>query len=66
MSSHQTSTEKTLLVLGATGTGKSTFINALFNYVTCVSMSDEFRYSIIHKNIEEEEKESRKVFFLYQ
>lgn len=51
--------------MGATGAGKSTFIDALFNYVTGVSMTDEFRYSIINKNREEKEREYRQVFFFY-
>lgn len=50
---------KILLILGATGTGKSTFIDALFNYIAGVSFSDDFRYSIINKSIEEKEREQK-------
>ncbi|CAC5363178.1 unnamed protein product [Mytilus coruscus] len=39
-----TSEEKTLLLLGATGTGKSTFINALMNYTAGVSYNDDHRF----------------------
>lgn len=48
-----TKDEKTLLILGATGTGKSTFIDALFNYLAGVSSRDDFRFSIIDKNKDE-------------
>lgn len=41
-----TSDEKTILMLGATGTGKRTLINAMINYVVNVSFNDECRFKI--------------------
>lgn len=60
----KTTDEKTLLVLGATGTGKSTFIDALFNYLAGVSYRDDFRLSIIDKNIEEISREDDQVSYI--
>lgn len=53
----KTTDEKILLILGATGTGKSTFIDALFNYLAGVSFRDDFRFTIINKNNEELKRE---------
>lgn len=53
----KTTDEKTLLVLGATGTGKSTFIDALFNYLAGVSYRDDFRFTIINKSNDEINRE---------
>ncbi|XP_063411282.1 uncharacterized protein LOC134694215 [Mytilus trossulus] len=48
-----TSNEKTVLLLGATGTGKSTLIDGLINYIAGVSYNDDYRFSLIHKTKEE-------------
>jgi ribosome biogenesis GTPase A len=37
---------KTLLVLGETGSGKSTFLNAIVNYLEDIDIHDSFRYQI--------------------
>ena len=39
--------ERVLMVLGATGVGKSTMINGLTNYVLGVKFSDTFRYKVV-------------------
>lgn len=44
------STAKTLIVFGETGCGKSTFLNAIVNYVAGVEMEDTFRYIVIVEN----------------
>ena len=38
--------EKTILVVGATGCGKSTFLNSLTNYAFGVEHDDDFRFKI--------------------
>ena len=39
--------ERVILVVGATGCGKSTWINALFNYVVGVEYEDDFRFKLV-------------------
>ena len=39
--------EKVLMVLGATGAGKSTFINGLANYMMGVKFEDTFRFKVV-------------------
>lgn len=38
--------ERSLLLLGARGSGKSALVNAIINYVTNVSFADNFRFKI--------------------
>ncbi|KAH3768533.1 hypothetical protein DPMN_169747 [Dreissena polymorpha] len=46
--------EKTLLMIGETGTGKSTLVDGMANYILGVTWNDPFRFSIV--NLEDEEK----------
>ena len=39
--------EKVILVVGATGSGKTTWINAILNYILGVKYSDIFRYKMV-------------------
>ncbi len=39
--------EKTILVVGATGTGKTTFLNSMANYICEVEEDDKFRLKIV-------------------
>lgn len=53
--------EKTLLLLGATGTGKSTLIDALINYIAGVSYNDNHRFTLINKTNMEKERGDKQV-----
>ena len=44
---YPTMVEKVILVIGATGAGKTTLINSLVNYVFDVKYSDEFRFKLV-------------------
>ena len=39
-----------LMVVGETGTGKTTLLNCYLNYLLCVEISDKFRYKIIYED----------------
>lgn len=39
--------EKTIMLAGATGSGKSTMLDAMMNYITGVSWENDFRFSIV-------------------
>ena len=39
--------EKVILVVGASGSGKSTWINALFNHIVGVEYEDDFRFKLV-------------------
>lgn len=45
--------EKTIMLVGATGSGKTTLIDGIVNYVTGVSFDDPFRFTLV----QQEEKE---------
>ena len=40
---------KTILVIGATGSGKTTWINAMINYIFNVQWADSFRFQLIQE-----------------
>lgn len=52
----QTEIEKTIMLVGATGSGKSTLVDGIVNYVMGVSFEDPFRFSLIQ--LEKEENKS--------
>jgi predicted GTPase len=44
-------TSKTILLTGATGSGKTTWINAMVNYVLGVEWDDPFRFVLIDEDV---------------
>ena len=52
--------EKTILLVGATGTGKTTLVDGIINFVTGVAWKDPYRFSLI--DLENEEKNKNQVF----
>lgn len=55
--------EKTIMLVGATGSGKSTLVDGIVNYVMGVSFEDPFRFTLVQ--LEEEEKKLIIRFFKY-
>ncbi len=42
---------KTILLMGATGSGKTTWINAMVNYVLGVEWDDDFRFKLVNEAV---------------
>ena len=51
--------QRTILMLGATGSGKSTLINALVNYVLGVQWEDDFRFKLIDEPADKSQAHSQ-------
>lgn len=49
-------TEKNIMIVGATGSGKSTLINAMANYVMGVTWEDPFRFTLVNVETSEESR----------
>ncbi|XP_059826653.1 uncharacterized protein LOC132394471 [Hypanus sabinus] len=49
----------TIMVLGATGSGKTTLINGMINYILGVKWEDDFRYKLIHEETGKSQAESQ-------
>ncbi|XP_076061991.1 uncharacterized protein LOC143037518 isoform X2 [Oratosquilla oratoria] len=64
--------EKVILLMGATGSGKTTLINAMVNYIYGIDFEDSFRFSVIDKETPERSQEQSQTdyitayFFGYQ
>lgn len=55
--------EKTIMLVGATGSGKSTLVDGIVNYVMGVSFDDPFRFTLVQ--LEEEEKRTHNQVFYF-
>lgn len=49
--------EKTIILVGATGSGKSTLIDGMINYIVDLAWEDDFRFSLI--DITQDEKKEQ-------
>ncbi|MBN3296874.1 STXB protein, partial [Amia calva] len=50
---------RTILVLGATGSGKTTLINGMINHILGVEWEDEFRFKLIHEETNKSQAQSQ-------
>ncbi|XP_041349194.1 twitchin-like [Gigantopelta aegis] len=57
--SSQHVSERTIMMIGATGSGKSTLIDGMANHLLGVKWEDDFRFIMIDLTAEEEEKKGR-------
>jgi ABC-type lipoprotein export system ATPase subunit len=49
------------MLVGATGSGKSTLIDGIINYITDVSWDDDFRFSLVDLTDDEKKNETNQV-----
>ena len=57
--------QKVLLLVGATGAGKTTLINGMINYLFGVEWKDEFRFKLINEVVQSETKSVTKWITAY-
>lgn len=55
--------EKTIMLVGATGSGKSTLVDGIVNFIMGVSFDDPFRFTMV--TLEEEEKKSHNQVLIF-
>lgn len=48
------------MVIGPTGTGKTTLLNSYINYLMKIQYNDNFRYKIINENFGREQSQSQR------
>ncbi|XP_027022245.2 uncharacterized protein LOC113655734 [Tachysurus fulvidraco] len=58
-SCHSTQPNKTIMLMGATGSGKSTLINGMINYILGVEWSDSCRFKLIDEQTNKTQAESQ-------
>lgn len=54
------------MLVGATGSGKSTLVDGIVNYVTGVSFDDPFRFTLMHLEEEEQKNDNQVLCFKVQ
>lgn len=55
--------QKTIIVMGASGSGKTTFIDAMFNHMIGVSHESDHRFKIVNLTESERKKLNNQVGF---
>ncbi|XP_062574275.1 uncharacterized protein LOC134236111 [Saccostrea cucullata] len=50
--------EKTIMLVGATGSGKSTLVDGIINYILGVSFEDPFRFTLVNKEHDEKKTQN--------
>ena len=56
---------KTIVLVGTTGSGKSTLINGLFNYIIGVNWEDQFRFRLVQEQSGNQAKSQTQVLSIY-
>lgn len=56
--------EKTIMLVGATGSGKSTLVDGIVNYITGVSFEDPFRFTAV--SLEDDETKTDNQVLTYK
>ena len=56
-------TERTIMLVGATGSGKSTLVDGIANYVLGVNWDDNFRLTAIDLEADEKSSHKNQVFY---
>jgi ABC-type lipoprotein export system ATPase subunit len=51
------------MLVGATGSGKSTLIECIINYIADVSWDDDFRFSLVDLTEDEKKKHTNQVIY---
>lgn len=58
----QATLEKTIMLVGETGSGKTTLVDGIVNYVTGISFDDPFRFTIVQPEEDKEDTIINQVF----